>query len=293
MKAILFSTIIIFSFASNAQQEHISSMFWNNYSEINPATVGMESIQQGVITYRNQWQGVSGAPRTLFGNYNGCVGRHHGVGVNVTSGSIGNMNFQEVQVNYSYKHFLSNSQQISLGIAPSYNRQVFSDDFYPMTPTSNSLNFNAGVAYKGNKIFAGIGATQLFSSRFDDATIGMGLAPHYYAHFRRSFGVSRKLNFYLEGVFRTDLVKSQADFNARVVILNNIMLGVGYRLNNALIWHVSWDIKGHFRVGYAYDRSTNMLASISNGTHEFTLGYLVKYRDQNRRSDSFRHRYYL
>lgn len=289
MKLLLFSAIILLSFAPNAQQEHLSSMFWNNYSEINPATVGLDNVQQAIITYRNQWQGVSGAPRTLSGNYNARIGRRHGVGVNFTNGSIGNSNDQEVQVNYSYQHIISNSQRISFGAGPSYNRHTFPADWYPMTPTSNSFNFNAGIAYNGNNIFAGIGATQLFNTRFDATTNGIDLVPHYYAHFRKSFHISRRMKFYLEGVYRTDLIKSQADFNVRLVVINNIMLGVGYRLDDEVTGHISWDIDGHFRVGYAYDRSTHKLSSYSLGTHEFSLGYLIKYREHIRRSDIISH----
>ncbi|MFT6500596.1 MAG: type IX secretion system PorP/SprF family membrane protein [Crocinitomicaceae bacterium] len=277
MKILLFCTIIFLSFESNAQQEHVSSMFWNNYSEINPATVGLVNKQQAILSYRNQWPSLSGNERVLFANYNARIGRHHGVGGNITSGTVGSSEFQEVQANYSYQHIVG-SRRISIGVGPSYNRTVFSSPLFPIESRSNTLNFNTGVAYQGKTILAGVGATQLFALNFNSDSIGMNLTPHYYAHFRNIFILSRTMEVYLEGIYRLSNGFQALELNARIVLFNKLMFGIGYRGKDTYSAQLGWDIDDHFRIAYANDRTINKLSNGAGVSHEFSLGYVVKYR---------------
>lgn len=281
MKILLFCTIILLSFASNAQQEHVSSMFWNNYSEINPATVGLVNKQQAILSYRNQWPSLSGNERVLFANYNARVGRRHGVGGNITSGTVGSSEYQEIQANYSYQHVVG-SRRFSIGAGPSYNRTVFSSPLFPIQSRSNTLNFNTGVAYQGKTILAGVGATQLFALDFNSDSIGVNLTPHYYAHFRNIFILSRTMEVYLEGMYRLSSGFQTLELNARIVLFNKLMFGVGSRGKDTYSAQIGWDIDDHFRIAYANDRRISKLSNGSGASHEFSLGYVVKYRVRKR-----------
>ncbi|NRA11214.1 MAG: type IX secretion system membrane protein PorP/SprF [Crocinitomicaceae bacterium] len=281
MKALLLTTLILSSFATNAQQEHLSSMYWNNYSEFNPATSGLVNKHQAMVSYRNQSPSISGNPRTFFANYNAKVGRHHGVGGNITSGKFGYGTFQEIQANYNYQLVLGNSRRISFGAGPSLYRHTFSFPGTSIESRSNTLNFNTGIAYQGKSILAGVGATQLFAIELsnDPAT---SLIPHYYAHFRKIFELTWNLDLYLEGLYQTSDSFHVLEFNARVVYYNKFMLGVGYRSKDTYIAHIGWDINDQFRIAYAYDRTVNKLSSSFSTSHEFTLGYVMKYTVQPR-----------
>ncbi|NRA11215.1 MAG: PorP/SprF family type IX secretion system membrane protein [Crocinitomicaceae bacterium] len=278
MKAPLFTILILLSYTSNAQQEHLSSMFWNNYSEINPATSGLENKHQGMISHRNQNPSLTGNERTIFANYNARVGRRHGVSGNITSGTIGFNKYQEIQTNYSYQLLLGGSRRLSFGAGPSFTTNTISDPWIPFNSRSNVLNFNTGIAYQGQSILAGAGATQLFAIELSNDSITTSLRPHYYAHFRNIFTLTRSLELYLEGLYRTSNAVQSLEFNARLLFYNKLMLGVGYRSRDTYIAHIGWDIDDHFRIAYAYERGLSKLSTTLGESHEFTLGYVVKYR---------------
>ena len=61
------------------------------------------------------------------------------------------------------------------------------------------------------------------------------------------------------------------------------MFGGGIGLRDNFMLQAGWDIDDRFRVAYAYDTSVSKLNNgISGGSHEFTLGYVVKYRSRNK-----------
>ncbi|MFT6500595.1 MAG: type IX secretion system PorP/SprF family membrane protein [Crocinitomicaceae bacterium] len=283
MKTITLLSILILSFVSNAQDEHSPSMFWNNYTQFNPAVSGLEYQHKGILSYRNEWPSLSGNRRTLFANYDGRIGRRHGVGLNLTSSRrYWGTQHQEVQVNYSYHHVMKNSRRISIGVSPSYNRSAVSEVWGPPISKTNSLNFNTGIAYQGSTILAGIGVTQLFNIASSEGGGATDLKPNFFAHFRKIFQIGRNLDIFLDGVYQTADGFHSAKLNARVVLYDKFMFGGGIGGRNNLMAQVGWDIDNRFRVAYAYDASVSKLSNgVSGGSHEFTLGYVMKYRVRN------------
>ncbi|MFT6244093.1 MAG: type IX secretion system PorP/SprF family membrane protein [Salibacteraceae bacterium] len=282
MKTITLVSILILSFVSNAQNEQSPSMFWNNYSQFNPAVSGLEYQQKGILTYRNQWPSLTAATQTLFANYEARIGRRHGIGLNLISeqGLIGNQS-QKVQANYSYHFVMKNSRRISIGISPSFDRSVSVEYWPTLVSKKSSLNFNTGIGYQGETILAGIGVTRFLDITSTDGFMDVNLNPGLYAHIRKIFDVSRNIDIYLDGVYRTFDGFNTFKLNTRIVLYDKFMFGGGIGGRNNLMAQVGWDIDNRFRVAYAYDTEVSKLNNgISGGSHEFTLGYVMKYRSQ-------------
>lgn len=282
MKTITLVSILILSFVSNAQNEQSPSMFWNNYSQFNPAVSGLEYQQKGILTYRNQWPSLTAATQTLFANYEARIGRRHGIGLNLISeqGLIGNQS-QKVQANYSYHFVMKNSRRISIGISPSFDRSVSVEYWPTLVSKKSSLNFNTGIGYQGETILAGIGVTRLLDITSIDGFIGTNLTPGLYAHIRKIFAINRSLDIYLEGVYQSQDGFRSFNLNTRIVLYNKFMFGGGIGLRDNFMVQLGWDINDRFRVAYAYDTAVSKLNNaISGGSHELTLGYVVKYRSQ-------------
>jgi type IX secretion system PorP/SprF family membrane protein len=282
MKITFLVSVLLLSFVSNAQSEQLPSMFWNNYSQFNPAVSGMEYQHKGILTHRNEWPSLSGNRRTLFANYDGRIGRRHGVGLNlIGSKSLWGTQHQKIQANYSYHHVMNNSRRISIGISPSYNRSAVSEVWGPSVTKTNSLNFNTGIAYQGSTILAGVGVTQLFNIESSEGGGESNLKPNFFAHFRKRFQIGRKLDVYLDGVYQTVDGFHSAKLNARIVLYNKFMFGGGIGARDNFMAQIGWDISDRFRVAYAYDTTVSKLNNgTSGGSHEFTLGYVMKYRSQ-------------
>lgn len=282
MKTITLVSLLILSFVSNAQDEKSPSMFWNNYSQFNPAVSGLEYKQKGILTYRNEWPALTSNARTLFANYEARVGRRHGVGLNLigSKGLAGNRH-QEIQANYSYHHVMKNSRRISIGVSPSYIRDVNTQFNGAPQIKTNSLSFNTGIGYQGKTILAGIGVTRLLDITSTDNIKGVNVKPGLFAHIRKIFDVSRNIDIYLDGIYKTRDGFRSFNLNTRIVLYDKFMFGGGIGLRDNFMIQFGWDIDDRFRVAYAFDETLSKLSNgTSGGSHELTLGYVMKYRSQ-------------
>ena len=68
----------------------------------------------------------------------------------------------------------------------------------------------------------------------------------------------------------------QFELNARGIYKlnsNNYWLGVAYRTEDAASILLGLDMGSGFNFAYSYDITTSGLNTVSNGSHEITLGY--------------------
>ena len=116
MKKSLFVTFVLVSFLSaKAQQEIQSSQFMLNPFLLNPAYSSVDDNTDLKMGYRNQWQGLEGAPITQYISLHGPVGKPrfgrthpgdfhnwHGAGGIIMRDQIGAYTNTRINANYSY-----------------------------------------------------------------------------------------------------------------------------------------------------------------------------------------------
>ena len=283
--------ILTFSpFILHSQQDLLLTQFWNNYSFINPATCAMDYKHHVVIHYRNQWDGVNGAPNSLLGNYNYELNRNHGIGINYMYETIGNDKVNIGVLNYNYrfhfsdslKHFLSIGAGIGVG-----NRLIDNSKFIPPTVDLDPLlvksgttypKLNFGLAYQYKQFLVGLSSTQITEAFLARSKSGYAFHParHYYFVTSYDFQIAPNFSLKPQVLVRTDAIKISTDVNLLATLYKNYSLGVTYRTVDAIAFIAQVDIVGRFRVGYSYDITTNTLKGISKGSHEIVLGFQLK-----------------
>lgn len=88
-----------------AQQDPLLTQFWNVSTSYNPANSGLFYKHQAGVNYRNQWQGINGAPNTLLATYNTKIDKYKsGIGFNYMYETIGSLKQHCFDLNYSYHH---------------------------------------------------------------------------------------------------------------------------------------------------------------------------------------------
>ncbi len=273
------------------QQDPLSGLYWNNYAHYNPATSGLENQYDGYVSYRNQWQGVNGAPVTLFANANTCLKEHHGLGINYIYDKIGFTASQILNANYNYQFLLKNEQKLSLGAAAGIDMwtlnpewippQTLNDPTLPGAQTNYYPNFNAGIAYLSKAIYVGAGFNHLNQSRSGEVYIRM-LHSYFHTRFKLALGPQSDFNkrayICISGILRTDWIKSAADFDVRVVLLKNrLWVGGGYRTTKTMKLHLAWDFKEKYRIAYGFE-NFGAFDKLDTSTHEFTIGFKIPYQ---------------
>lgn len=144
---LLMIAIILMNVVAAQQRPHYTQYILNNYI-LNPALSGIENYTDLKISARDQWVGITGAPRTTYLTIHGPIGKkdyktsatsyevpgenprgnaywesytasepHHGVGASIVNDKTGNFNRFSANLSYAYHLGLSPRTNLSAGFA--------------------------------------------------------------------------------------------------------------------------------------------------------------------------------
>jgi type IX secretion system PorP/SprF family membrane protein len=181
------------------------------------------------------------------------------------------------------------------------SKQDFSgngDPFDPATATALSGEINkirpdisAGVYLYSKNYFIGIAAQQIIPQKLvfvdDAAIIEKGrLVPHLFLSAGYRFLVGEDVNAipslmvkYINGSSETNF---QPEANLKLQYRDLFWVGGSYRYENGYSAMAGLNLKNTVNIGYAYDFTTTALNTVSRGTHEIMLGFLInnKYSEE-------------
>ena len=116
IKFALTTVFIAVLFGTSAQQRAITSTYMFNGLVINPAYAGSSDATSIGILYRDQWEGLEGAPKTATMNIHFPAGNNVGFGFSAISDEIGPVSETNLYVDFSYTLNLANENRLAFGI---------------------------------------------------------------------------------------------------------------------------------------------------------------------------------
>ncbi|MGE5519612.1 MAG: type IX secretion system membrane protein PorP/SprF, partial [Candidatus Dadabacteria bacterium] len=225
---------------------------------------------------------------------------HHGVGLSVINDKTGNYSRFSADISYAYHLGLSARTNIALGFAAgiekiSYDRSKATpvDPADPAIGNSNSTlfkirpNLNVGLWLYSGDYFAGVSAQQVIPQKVNLVTSQTGIKqiPHIFATAGYRYLLTDDINAipsimlkYVSGSPTTP----QFDLNLKLQYQDLLWLGGSYRLQDGYAAMAGVNIANSFNIGYAYDFTITKLNTVSRGTHELIIGFILG----NRYSDS-------
>lgn len=255
------------------------NMFWNNYSEINPANSGLENKLDFNNSYQTKFsENINTYPKTFQSNINTRLAEKHGVGLLYSNYQV--FTFAQIDrlgVNYNYQFLLENNRKISLGAYFGGRWLNYKGGFYELisNKTISNPEMNFGISYIGEHIYTGISIVQI---NIDKSALS-SYSSLLNVNFRYKFNLTDNFDLFAEVLLTSDNVYYNNRLSVRGVWKNKLMLGFGYARDNKFGGNFTWDIKEKLRIGYSYMYKTSDLdfGSIgSRSTHEFTLGFRFK-----------------
>ena len=279
----LFAVLAIFSITfAVAQQDPQYSQYMFNKLAFNPAVAGSnDAICLGLL-YRSQWVDFEGAPTTGVFNVDAPIGQTFAIGASVMFDEIGFDQTLEAKLALAARPRIG-SGRLGIGVSLGFMQKTldgdwrFNDPNDPLIPLNSESasvfpDIGAGLYYYTNKLFIGASASHLSEAEIEYDNITSTTARHYFGLIGYTFDLSPSWGLAPSVLVKSDEAETQVDINARAIYNNRFWGGVSYRLEDAIVAMIGFNISD-FRLGYSYDFTTSEINDYSNGTHEITLGY--------------------
>ena len=286
--------IILFTVAcaipAYSQWDAQISQYWRAKTYFNPAFAGETENLQATLLHRQQWIGITNAPKTLLvmGDMPlNFLGRVHGVGAIMMTESIGLFSNTMTGAQYTYKKNFKNKGSLNFGVQIGIARIGFdaskieivwdeeTDDAMPTgDQQASTFDANFGVTWITPNYYVGLSTTHVTKPSFD-------LGDNYSSFIARAFYLTGGYNIQFQNslyelqpsfLVKSDAVVTQYDVTARVVYNKMFNGGISWRKDDGFVFLLGIKYKA-FDAGYAYDLSTSEISKASSGTHEFFVRY--------------------
>ena len=220
---------------------------------------------------------------------------HHGVGIQVINDDIGPFNNASVFATYAYHVGISKKTNFSAGIAAGVSKLSLdaqklyfglSNPIDPAVYNSDELgktrfDMNAGIWLYSLNYFAGVSVNQLVPHKLDFSgdlvTMNKGkIVPHIFATAGYRFVMSDDVSLIPSVMVKyVSPVPMQVDVNAKVQFMNLFWVGASYRIKYGYAAMAGMSFLNNILVSYSYDYSTTQINTVSHGTHEIMLGFII------------------
>lgn len=295
MKRYIFLAFLVAAITTNgfAQQLQTSSLYDMQGVLHNPSMVGAEPKTTIGITYRSQWSGISGAPKTatVFGSFD--MPKHNiALGGYLYNDQTGPTSRTGLQLAFAKYIPLQNDARLSFGIETRFQQysldreklmQAIGSD-PAISGGDNQFKFDAGfgISYTGKKLQLGASVSQLAQSKLNfysgnlSRTEEARLYRHYYFHGRYNWDVDQTVTI-VPHFLMIYLPNAPVEFQAgaRLEYEKLFWFGAGFRINQGAMLSAGLHINKKFTIGYAFDIYKAPASVFNNGgySHELILRY--------------------
>jgi len=289
-----------------AQDEPVFSHYMFNSISFNPAYAGNKDNLQLQSSYRMQWAGIVGAPRTLQMNIDAPLIKKISIGLDLVQDKIGDFNTTKIYGNYAYRISINANSRISFGLATGLEmRSLATNSKSVADPSFNTNNYNlnyfdmrAGIYYSNKDLYLGISSNSLLPKEININTKENAYRNYYFTT-GYLFKLTDRTVIYPSLLYKDDFNKSSSfNFTGLVGYHSVFWAGLSYKTgfnvfskidskyNNSLskVIGVLFDLElnDQYRIGYNFDYSLSTLRQVDGGSHEFSLSYYFKSKKSNR-----------
>lgn len=283
--------LLVMGVTTNAQQLARRSQFIFNTYMVNPAVAGTTPYSPITASFRNQWAGFDGAPRTyMVSGHTRLPNINLGLGAiafhDNTGGAIARTG---AELTGAYSIDLNNRDAVSFGLSAVMSQFRFDasdlvvrdvDDQVLLESIETTFNFDAtfGMMVYGDNYFFGFSIPQLIQTRLNIEGVNEDLnqnVRHY--NFMGSYFYSLNDDFAIQPsalVRFTERTPVQFDVLMKGLYREMLWVGLGYRHLDAAVLSVGFEYDS-YAIGYSYDITTSNAAQLSPHTHEITLSYRI------------------
>ncbi len=292
-KILLLMALIVVLAKSFAQQLQTSSLYDMQGMIHNPSMAGVQEYNTVGVTYKTQWRGISGAPKTttVFGSFD-LPKQKIGIGGYVYNDKTGPTSRNGLQISLAKHIGMKNGAKLSLGLGANFLQyyidraklgETLGDD-NALGNVDNKFKFDAGfgISYTDKRFQLGASVSQLMQSKLDyykgnvTRTEEARFYRHYYFHGSYNWNVDHVTsitpNFLLIWLPNAP---TGYQLGAKVEHNKTLWWGIGYRSKQSYVLSAGVNIRKKITVGYAFSDYVKPVSTFDGGSygHEFILRY--------------------
>lgn len=293
----LYKLIILFFIGAStgfAQQDSQFTHYMYNMSLVNPAYTISDygDIKLGAF-HRSQWVGATGAPTSTMAFGQTVLKNNLQLGLSFINDNIGDIvNENNIFADVAYRMQVSNNSYLSFGIK--LGVRFFNADFTSLNLQSGGsstdvsfndnineqfFNFGAGLYYNTESFYVGLSAPNIIESEYlKQLSTAVNGTEEIHIFLTSGYVFELNEDYLLKPSFLAKWVNDaplSIDINANLLIYNKFEVGLGYRLEDAFMGMVGFNVNQSFKIGYSYDYNLSNLNEFNSGTHEVMLIYNI------------------
>lgn len=287
---LLFSLI---SFSAAGQQTYIFNQGYLHPAIYNPARLGESDGVDAFLHYRQQWEGVQGAPETFLLSVEGALNDGKmGLGIMAFSDNLNLINNSGAYLSYRYTIALSLKSRLAMGLSGGILRNdIFFDrmvadqqsetTIYNNVHRGSAADAMVGISYAYQRLNVGFSVAHLFASnlRFADrsnsSTLSYKVIPHY------TFDVSYTYPLADYGLKLAPFAFARTAQGLPVQVEGGVAtyyqdvawLSLSVRQNAGYAVGVGVKVLGGLKIGYSREFSTARVAADLGSTNEVFLAF--------------------
>ena len=225
---------------------------------------------------------------------------HHGIGFMMINDLTGSFSHFTADVTYAYHIGLNATTNLAGGFSAgitkisidrSMNNFGSGNPTDPATGSANSgdlfkikPDLGVGLWLYSRNYFVGLSAQQVIPQKFsfsDNAAIPIKgrLIPHTFFTAGYRFLLNDDVNavpsIMLKYIQGSSINNFQVETNLKLQYRDLLWLGGSYRYQDGYAAMIGLNVSNTFNIGYAYDFTQTALKTVSNGTHEIVIGFLL------------------
>ena len=289
MKKIITITAFCFlvSLTAKSQQLPLYSQYMMNSFLLNPAIAGSKNYTPLILTARQQWTGITGAPQTFaISGHTLFKNDKVGMGGSFFNDRFGPTSRTGVQASYAYHLAVDRADtKLAFGLAASAFQYkldessltvIEQDDpaFSQKIESTFMPDATFGIyLYNKNKFFAGLSIAQLFQFKIKINEFNENkMVRHYFLTGGYKFNLGDDFEIEPSVLLKSTASSPiQLDINTKAYFKKNYWLGVSYRTNDAIIVLLGVKVDKYY-IGYAFDYTLSKIINYSTGSHEIMIG---------------------
>lgn len=301
--------LLLVSFGGFAQQDAQYSQYIFNAVYINPAYAGYRERLNLNATYRNQWTGINGAPKSFSFAADALMPNERvGLSLILSADQLGAQKNLSAFANYAYRFPVNEDEtsKLAFGLGVGFQQSGIDgtmldpgdtgDEYIPTGMIKELVpDVRAGVFFSTPKAYIGASVNNLIGKYIlDKKKLDFNFPtpkPHYYLTGGVLIPVVEyEIDFKPFFLIKDDISgPTVLDLNAFFLFKQKLWIGAGYRTGvklynkpavvgnvkstNALIGMAEIFISERLRLGYSYDHSVGSLAGYSGSTHEISISW--------------------